>query len=153
MKNVKNIEDFKRVVQTCEFWAETWAVSSMERALKTKIIVLSSENYDAGDVENVLLCGQENFEDQPIFEPKYYIMTEHSGQHYQLITYDNKKMFKFDELPTEIKKLIVNKCMEKQGGIYNTIPEFKRLKEKMNELVIQGLKFMEDLDIKNQEIK
>ena len=133
MKNVKNIEDFKRVVQTCEFWAETWAVSSMERALKTKIIVLSSENYDAGDVENVLLCGQENFEDQPIFEPKYYIMTEHSGQHYQLITYDNKKMFKFDELPTEIKKLIVNKCMEKQGGIYNTIPEFKRLKERMNE--------------------
>ena len=58
MKNVKNIEDFKRVVQTCEFWAETWAVSSMERALKTKIIVLSSENYDAGDVENVLICGQ-----------------------------------------------------------------------------------------------
>lgn len=133
MKNVKNINDFKHVVQTCEFWAETWAVSSMERALKTKIIVLSSENYDAGDIENLLLCGQENFENEPIFEPKYYIMTEHNGQHYQLITYDNKKMFKFDELPTEIKKLIVNKCMEKQGGIYNTIPEFKRLKERMNE--------------------
>ena len=46
-----------------------------------------------------------------------------------LITYKNKRLFRFREIPYSIKQLILEKCLEKSAGIYNFIPKFKRLKE------------------------
>ena len=69
----------------------------------------------------------ENIEKRNEFKPKYYIMLEHTGNHYKLITYKNKKILTFDDIPNKFK-LIVEKCMEKTSGIYNYIPKFKKVK-------------------------
>ena len=33
MKNIQTVDDFKRVVKTCDFWGDTWAISTLERVL------------------------------------------------------------------------------------------------------------------------
>ena len=45
MKNVDSLCDFKKAIKRCDFWAETWAISTLERLLNTKVIILSSESY------------------------------------------------------------------------------------------------------------
>ena len=130
MKDVKSFEEMKKFIQTCDFWAETWALSTLETIFNLKLIVLSSENYQKKDFDNVLLCGQINSDDEirnEAFKPKYYIIVDHTGEHYKLITWKDKKILKFDEIPYGIRNLIVNKCMEKNSGKFSFIPKFKAL--------------------------
>jgi predicted NAD-dependent protein-ADP-ribosyltransferase YbiA (DUF1768 family) len=135
MKDVTTIERFKKKIQTCEFWAETWAISTMERLLNIKMIILSEEAHRAGDLQNVLMCGQLNdtiLESRGEFRPEYYIMVEHNGYHYRLIGYKKKQLFKFEELPYDIKEKICDKCMESAGGLYSLIPDFVKFKQDLN---------------------
>ena len=132
MKNVDTLEKFKRKIQTCEFWAETWAISTLERILNIKFILLSSDAYKSGDIANVLNCGQLNdtiLESRGEFTPDFYIMVDYLGWHYKLITYKKRYLFTFTELPFDIKKLIVDKCLEKNSGSFAIIPDFLRFKE------------------------
>jgi hypothetical protein len=62
MKGIENVEQFKKLVRHCDFWADTWALSTLERILNIKFILLSSESYKSGDEKNVLQCGQLNDE-------------------------------------------------------------------------------------------
>ena len=80
------------------------------------------------DNDNVLNCGQLNdtiLEERGKFEPTHYIMLTYSGNHYELIKYNRKGAFTFDELPEKVIKLIKNKCLERQAGPYYLIPQFK----------------------------
>lgn len=134
MRGVTSLKKLKEKIKTCNFWAESWAINILEMALNIKMIILSSENYYAGDKENVLLCGDmvsDKIVDAGIFKPKYYIIADHTGNHYKLITYKKKRIFKVDDIPIKLKSLIINKCMEKMAGIYNYIPKFKILKERV----------------------
>ena len=129
MKGVTNLQEFKAVIQTCEFWGETWAISTLERMLNIKLILLSHEAYNAGDMDNVLLCGQLN--DDKLskvgeFRPDYYIMLDYFSDHYQLITYKRRGAFTFSEIPYAIKRLVVMRCMERNAGPYSLIPEFRK---------------------------
>jgi predicted NAD-dependent protein-ADP-ribosyltransferase YbiA (DUF1768 family) len=133
MKNVKSLADLKHIIQSCDFWGDTWAISTLERAINVKIILFSQENFEAGDINNVLLCGQLNddkLEKKGIFRPKYYMMTSFTGDHYKLVKYDDKPRLTFKELPQKVKALIVEKCMETIGGAYQLIPKFVKLKDK-----------------------
>jgi len=92
------VEDFKKVIKTCEFWADDWAISTLERILKIKMILFSSESWKEGDNKNVLVCGQiiDNImKEEGVFEPQYYILADYTGNHYKLITYMNHKIFNF----------------------------------------------------------
>ena len=134
MKNVKNIEDFKKIIKTCNFWADTWAISTLERILKIKIILFSKESFDETDYNNVLTCGQLNdsiLEKQGEFIPDFYILTEYDGSHYRLITYMHHKLLSFNEIPYSVKLLISSKCMEKNAGPYYIIPSFKKFNESL----------------------
>ena len=136
MKNVKSLADLKHIIQSCDFWGETWAISTLERAINVKLVLLSEENYLSGDINNVLLCGQLNddkLEKRGVFRPKYYILTSFTGDHYKLVKYDDRSRFTFKELPQSVKALIVEKCMETIGGAYQLIPKFVKLKEKMQQ--------------------
>jgi len=42
-----------------------------------------------------------------------------------MITYDEEKIFTYEELPAEVKKLVIDKCLEKIAGPYSIIPEFR----------------------------
>jgi predicted NAD-dependent protein-ADP-ribosyltransferase YbiA (DUF1768 family) len=126
-KNIKNVNDFKNVIKTCDFWADIWAIETIERLLNIKIIIFSSQSYQQNDLLNIIKCGMSNTS-KTIYEPEYYIILDHTGNHYKLIGYKNKQIFKFKELPFHIKEMVVNKCMEGEGGLFNLIPEFNRFK-------------------------
>jgi predicted NAD-dependent protein-ADP-ribosyltransferase YbiA (DUF1768 family) len=131
MKDATTIYKFKDLVKTCRFWADTWAISTIERLTNIKIILFSEESYKNEDLDNVLTCGQLNdsiLESRGVFEPDHYIMVNYSGDHYKLITYKSRGALTFKEIPYIVKQLIVNKCLEKNAGPYYIIPDFKNLK-------------------------
>ena len=147
MKGVENLDQFKRVIRHCDFWADTWAISTLERLLNIKFIVLSSESYKAKDEKNVLQCGQLNdkiLEQRGRFTPDFYIMVDYTGSHYKLVGYKKKMIFKFSELPYDIKKMIYEKCMEKNAGPFAIIPDFQKFKASQKKTVIKEAQY-EDL--------
>ncbi len=62
MKGVTDVAKLKAKIQTCVFWGNTWAISTLERLLNIKLIILSEEFYNLNDIAHVLQCGQLNDE-------------------------------------------------------------------------------------------
>jgi len=134
MAAIDNLDKFKEYIKTSSYWADTWAISTIERLLNIKIIILSNESYEQGDLDSVLQCGQLNdsdLEKQGNFNPDYYIMTCYLGNHYQLITYKHKRIFKFTEIPYDIKVMVINKCIERNAGPYYLIQDFRNMKTRL----------------------
>ena len=130
MEGITNLQAFKDIIKTCKFWAETWSISTLERALNIKLILLSKQHYSHGDMANVLQCGQLNdaiLQQLGIFEPDHYIIANYTGSHYQSVQYKGRSIFKFKEIPYDLKLKICDRCMEgvEQSGPYQIIPEFK----------------------------
>lgn len=131
MKGIETLDAFKAKLKRPDFWADTWAISTLERLLNIKFIIMSSEIYKSGDTKNVLQCGQLNDEvlqQRGRFTPEFYIIVDHLGNHYKLIGYKKKQIFKFTEIPYDIKKMIVERCMEKNAGPFAIIADFQKFK-------------------------
>ena len=125
MKGIENLEMLKLKMKTREYWADAWAIAILERELGIKTIILSELNYKDGDLNNIIQCG-DTLPNPDIFEPGFYVLVcYYGGYHYQMITYKNDKAFTYEEIPEEIKRLVVDKCLEKIAGPYSFIPEFK----------------------------
>lgn len=133
MRGITSFDKFKNIIKTCEFWADAASIQIMETILNIKIIIFSSEMFSMGDLNNVLLCGSgdntenDNSKDEDSvhqFVPEYYIIVDHTGGHYKLIRYKDHSIFKFGEIPFDIKKKISDKCMEKNAGMFSNIPDF-----------------------------
>ena len=131
MKNIKTLEALKAFMLSCDFWADAWAIPKLEILINTKVIILSSEFYKQGEYAKILNCGSftpKVIEDRGYFKPKYYILVEHTGDHYKLIKYKDKSIFRFHEVPHKLKTMITEKCMKSRGKtIYNYIPKFAKL--------------------------
>ena len=133
MKDVETVDDLKKVIMKVggKYWADNWALVTLERLYKVKFIVLSQDHFLNGEKELVLQCSEadKKLQEQGIFEPSYYIMADYiKGIHYKLITYDKntkRGALTFNELPYRIKELVLEKCMEKDAGLYVLIPDFK----------------------------
>ncbi len=152
--NINSFEDFKEFLSSSNFWADAWAISTIERKMNIKTILLSEENYKENDEYNVLnakmpilQCGQsDNKMDEEVeFKPDYYMILSFTGNHYKLIKYKNKGALKFNEIPYDIKMLIINKCLEKNAGVFYKIPEFKGLKREL------GINANEGEEIEDEE--
>ena len=138
MKGITTLEAFKAKIQTCDFWADTWAISTLERILNIKIIILSSKEFLHGRTGEVLQCGNLNdtvLQDKGVFTPSHYIMLDYMGNHYKLITYKTRGALTFKELPLAIKNICVDKCMERMGGAYALIPEFVEYMKEKNKVI------------------
>jgi predicted NAD-dependent protein-ADP-ribosyltransferase YbiA (DUF1768 family) len=147
MKGVETLEQFRKVIRHCDFWADTWALSTLERILNIKFILLSSESYKNGDEKNVVQCGQLNdviLEQRGRFTPEFYIIVDYTGNHYKLVGYKKKMIFKFSEIPYDIKKMVYDKCMEKNSGPFALIPDFQKFKASQKKTVIKEAQY-EDL--------
>uniref|UniRef100_A0A6C0B6J0 OTU domain-containing protein n=1 Tax=viral metagenome TaxID=1070528 RepID=A0A6C0B6J0_9ZZZZ len=134
MASIDTFDKFKSFIKTSSYWADTWAISTLEKLLNIKVIILSKEAFDHGDLDSVLQCGQlndSNLEKQGNFKPDFYIMTCYLGYHYQLVSYKHKRIFKFTEIPYDIKVLVINKCIEKNAGPYYLIQDFRNLKTRI----------------------
>ena len=140
MEKIDSLEQFKEFIKTPKCWADTLTISTMETILNIKFIILSQESYENDDKDNVVLCGQINDEisSKSTFEPSFYIITQFSGDHYDLIGYKSKFMLQFSEIPYDLKKLILMKCLEKKSGPYNLIPEFKEMKSHYDSKVVKN---------------
>jgi predicted NAD-dependent protein-ADP-ribosyltransferase YbiA (DUF1768 family) len=138
MKDIDTLEKYRTYITTSQFWADTWAISTLESLLKFKVIILAEESYKERSFDNVLNCGEMNKnlinnESKEIkrFEPNFYVITTYSGSHYRLVTYKKKHIFTFPEIPYDMKVLIVNKCLEKNAGIFYLIQDFRDFKTKL----------------------
>ena len=132
MQKLDSIEKFRDYIQTSSYWADSWAISTLEFKLNFKLIILSEQAYKENSHDSVLKCGEfhNEMEQLGIFNPDFYIITSYTGNHYKLIIYKKKKIFDFKEIPYDIKMLILNKCLEKNSGPYNLIENFHNLKKR-----------------------
>ena len=130
---IDTIEKFREFVQTSTFWADSWAITTLEELLNVKFIILSERSYIENDLHNVLLCGEvsDKLSSRKSFTPNHYIITTFSGNHYKLIEYKNKRIFKFFEIPYHIKTIVLNKCLERNSGAFSLIQDFNNMKVKL----------------------
>lgn len=134
MKGVNTIDKLKSKIMKSEFWADDWTISTIEPVLNIKLILLSSEEYtNLNNCDMILKCGQMNTSlmRTDVFEPEFYIIIEYTGNHYKLISYKNKSIFKFTEIPYDIKMMIISKCLEKNSGSFSYIPDFISLQNSL----------------------
>jgi predicted NAD-dependent protein-ADP-ribosyltransferase YbiA (DUF1768 family) len=132
MKDIDTLQKYKDFIRTSRYWIDMWGISTLENKLNMKMIIFSEEAFDEGSFDSVLNCGEANkdIEKSGKFTPNYYIMTSYTGTHYTLIAYKYKKILTFSEIPYDVKMLVMNKCMEKNAGIYHIIQDFRNLKTK-----------------------
>jgi hypothetical protein len=115
--NSKKLEMGRKLV------AKKESVKKIKEAV-SKVIV-THENF------NPVNCGiiDKELQKSKEFKPSYYIMTTFSGNHYRLITYRNKSIFSFSELPQRIKELVVISCTNgAEGGLFDKIEDFRTLR-------------------------
>ena len=135
MKNISNTQQFKDFILTSEYYADTWAISTIEKVLNIKFIILSLENYIHADLNNVLLCGQinDNYVNKNN-QPKSYIILQFEGLHYKLITHNSKASFMFKEIPIKLKEIILDKCCENKNGAFGILKDFQNMKNETTKL-------------------
>ena len=152
MKGVKTKENLKEKIKTKSYWADDWSISKMEKLLNVKFIILNEENYDEGDEEFILQCGRHD-ESITNFNPKYYIILNYTGgNHYELIEWKGKGLLSYMDIPYILRKLIVDRCMEREGGLFALISKFNKLKKKMHGEEDEDQENMEDIDFSEETV-
>jgi hypothetical protein len=133
MKDIDTLDKMRAYIRSQNYWADTWAISTLERVLNIKLIIFSQDAYSEKAYDSVLNCGEANKEIQEkgSFSPEYYIMTSLHQKHYRLVSYKQKQILLYREIPYDVKMMILNKCLEKNAGIYYMIQDFRNLKSKL----------------------
>lgn len=132
MKNINNIDELKEYMKTSNHIPDDWCINIIEKKMKIKFIFLSEDAYKYNDLDSILKCNNNIFNNEQV-EPDYYILTSVNNIHnnYKLITYKSKSLLKFSEVPYDIKSLIINKCLENNAGSYYLLKDVQEYKKKL----------------------
>ncbi len=125
MRHMDTLTDFKDFIKSGDYVCEPWTLEILERLMNVKIILLSKH------IPQWLVCSRQtpfphNFS---LFNPKYYVIFEYTDNDYRIIEYKGANLFTFESLPLKIKDLVINRCLEKNEGIYANIPLFVKYKD------------------------
>ena len=135
LDNIESFEDYKNLIKKKEWWADESAIDILEKELNIKLIIIQSDyikdyvNRGLSD-PNILTDIQSHLIVNPIncssaesdisqtipndWNPDYYIILEHTGNHYKLIEYEQKRKLQFEEIPQIIKDIIKQECIKRQ---------------------------------------
>jgi hypothetical protein len=131
MRGIDTMDKFRQMIQTPTYWADDRAIHVLEKELNVKLCIFSEVIYNTNDENNVISCSLGGEDSDAGFSPDYYIMLTYSGKHYRLITYKTKRIFKFSEIPYDVKTMVVIKCMERNAGVFSKIADFVLFKTKL----------------------
>lgn len=138
------LESFKELIQSGKYLSYP-LISILEKNIHCKFLFFVETHYNCKSYDAILYCG--DFDTMTNLQPKYYIMISISTIDwneciFSQITYKNKKIFEFKELPYDVRILIVNKCLELQSGELYKFQDVRNFKTKL------GL----DADVGNREL-
>ena len=128
LQGVTNVDRYKDFVRSHKYCADKWSIVTLEHILHMKFIILSEDAYKDQAYDSVLDCGKD---EERTFAPNFYIIVSFARYRYNIITYKDKKLLMYREIPYDIKMMIINKCMEMNAGNYNYIQDFRNLKSRM----------------------
>jgi len=124
MKSIDSLQQLRDFVQSSSYYIDEGTIPLLERNLAIKSIIM----VETTDIKTLIQCG----EVLDGFQPDFYILLhlDQKAQHYELVSYKDKKIFTFSELPFDLKKQTIDTCFLSgkkipEGGYYN-IDEFKR---------------------------
>jgi len=129
MEGVNTFDEFKEAVQKQTYYADDASIPIIESILNIKVIIFSEECYDNGDC-SVIQCGVAP-NDKADINPDYYVLACHVGNHYKLIKFKERSIFKFAELLYTIRYRIVELCLEKGMGPFGQIKDFRDMKNQL----------------------
>ena len=132
MKEIKSTDEMRAASISVAMGAmHDFAVEAIEKELNIKIIGLYKDAFDQGDLNAVVQCYGDSDHANP--KPRQYILMAHSmkNKKCELVSYKHKQIFVFGELPYHIKTLVINKCMEHNGGTFPLISDFRNFKNKL----------------------
>jgi predicted NAD-dependent protein-ADP-ribosyltransferase YbiA (DUF1768 family) len=126
LQKITTEEEMKEYIKSNNFISNDYVLSILEKILNIKFIVFLSDAIKENDTGSVIDCGLLD-ETVTNFKPEFYMMLEYSKDtnKYELVSYKNKFIFKFKEIPYDLKSMIITKCTEEVGSIFTSIPDFK----------------------------
>ena len=127
MKDVHSLQQLRAKLLESSYLADEFAISKVEEKLNIKMIIMSKDKFDDGDEDSVMMCAGANGD---VTKPEYYILVSFDGTHYDLVSYKDKKILKFSEIPYYIKILVVNKCIERNAGVFHLVSDFRDFQTK-----------------------
>ena len=122
------LDKYTDYVRSDDFWADSWAISTLERLLNIKFLILQNSDEE----HRIMRCTIREDDDSKYknYEPTHYILRDYAmgGNHYDLVTYNKRAMFTFTELPYDLKVKVILTCLEKQAGPFAYIKDFRQFK-------------------------
>ena len=116
MDNVNSLDELKSIIMTDEYWGDNFAISLLESLMtdeKIKIIVFLEDMQKYNEESKIVSCNNYNSIDlntQKSVKPKKYIILSLTETRYRLVTYRNKSLLSFKELPYGLKRRLIDNC-------------------------------------------
>ena len=96
IENIATFEQYKTALEKSSFWANEWAIGTIEKELHIKFIILDTSEEDIN-------CGTLTDLNEDEIPYSGYMILEHVGHHYTLVSYNGKTFFNtLSELPIHL---------------------------------------------------
>jgi hypothetical protein len=115
---VGNLEKYKERIVSNNCCINSNAISIIERELNIKTIIFSE--IDCND-QNEVIKSEKYIDGKILYKPDYYILISVRNGYYKSVSYKNKKILEFPEIPYNVKMIIIKKNMAGISGKYASI--------------------------------